>query len=476
MHDKYPSTLNRRQQLHAVFTKHDRDNSGDVDVSELRSIFHELGVHKSDQDIIHIIQQAHNKDSSTLNFEEFVNVFSVSNLIDVFNEIDSDRSGAIKKDEIKAAMHKLGYSFTPKQCDLMMSQVDLDHNNEISFEEFKSFFENVPLASLESIAKHWAEVAFVTDIGTDFSPTIPQSGCGLKWWQTVLAGGTAGVISRTATAPLEKIKLSAQTGINSGLGLLGELRSIYATQGMRGLFAGNFVNCLRVFPTAGITCTCYLNLLAMTPADAEFDAMEPVYRVLCAGTAALVANTITYPLDMLRARATVVWTSYSPPSVLNDARQILSRKGLKGFYHGLKPTLMAVVPFVAIQNTSIDLMRDAAIQNGVQPSTGLLLTVGAAAGLMAQCVVFPLDVIRRRFQVYGSNGNKHSMPSTQANVNILSDRTWLSMKNLVGQHGYRALFAGIVPTFVKTIPAVAIVAAVKGKMNSYFKEQNMQNH
>ena len=46
----------------------------------------------------------------------------------------------------------------------------------------------------------------------------------------------------------------------------------------RGLFAGNLINCLRVFPTAGITCTLYLNLLSLTPADDEFDSYEPIYR------------------------------------------------------------------------------------------------------------------------------------------------------------------------------------------------------
>ena len=45
------------------------------------------------------------------------------------------------------------------------------------------------------------------------------------------------------------------------------------------------------------------------------DVMEPFYRVLCAGTASAIANTATYPLDLVRARMTLP-TSAAP---LHDA-------------------------------------------------------------------------------------------------------------------------------------------------------------
>ena len=66
---------------------------------------------------------------------------------------------------------------------------------------------------------------------------------------------------------------------------------------------------LRVFPTGALTCTTYLNLLALTPAwpaspgYAEHDpALDPLYRGGCGAAAAVVANTTTYPLDIVRAR------------------------------------------------------------------------------------------------------------------------------------------------------------------------------
>jgi hypothetical protein len=52
---------------------------------------------------------------------------------------------------------------------------------------------------------------------------------------------------------------------------------------------------------------------------------------------------------------------------------------------------------------------------------------------------------------------------------------WTSVRQLVRQGGVKSLFAGLVPTFMKTIPAVAVVASVTGSLNGYFKKRNTVN-
>lgn len=61
--------------------------------------------------------------------------------------------------------------------------------------------------------------------------------------------------------------------------------------------------------------------------------------------------------------------------------------------------LYAVVPFIALQNTSIDVFRDHAIHEGWDVNPLVLGAVGAGAGIVAQTAVFPLEVLRRRQQV-----------------------------------------------------------------------------
>jgi solute carrier family 25 phosphate transporter 23/24/25/41 len=277
------------------------EETSPVSRTSLLSLLHEQAVK---QDLDSLCKLSSFKDSTKITFSntDVEELIFLAKLIDMFQDMDEDASGSIDKGEIVTVMHTLGYKVSSRQADTMLKKVDLDSDGQISLEEFTSFFRHSPLVSINALAEQWAE-GLVTDFGGDLSPSLPPSG--LEIWQTVVAGGCGGVASRTLTAPLEKVKLAAQTGTSHTSGIFQELSWIIKKQGIKGLFAGNLVNCIRVFPTAGIACTCYLNLLKLTPADAEFDLMEPVYRLACGGTAALIANSLTYPMDVIRVRMTL---------------------------------------------------------------------------------------------------------------------------------------------------------------------------
>ena len=196
-------------------------------------------------------------------FVEFKTLFEAARLRRVFDAIDSDGSGSISTSEMKNALKMLGVRATRADADRMIRAIDHDHDNTVSWGEFYAAFQAVPVASLQAIVSKWTALSQV-DAGSDLAPLLPHSD--LTAWQTVVAGGCAGVASRTATAPLERIKLAAQTGNLRG-GIAAALRQIYAQEGVRGLFRGNLANCLRVFPTGGITLTAYLSFLKLTPAD-----------------------------------------------------------------------------------------------------------------------------------------------------------------------------------------------------------------
>jgi hypothetical protein len=79
-----------------------------------------------------------------------------------------------------------------------------------------------------------------------------------------LAGGLAGCIAKTATAPVERVKLLIQTQaanprIMSGEvaayeGTVSTMRRVSAEQGVNALWRGNVSNCLRFFPTQVSRC------------------------------------------------------------------------------------------------------------------------------------------------------------------------------------------------------------------------------
>jgi TPR repeat protein len=69
----------------------------------------------------------------------------MSRLQEVFQSLDDDRSGFIAAEELAAALAKLGQQVTPEQCKNLLDKVDKNNDNQISFDEFCSYFRFVDL-------------------------------------------------------------------------------------------------------------------------------------------------------------------------------------------------------------------------------------------------------------------------------------------------------------------------------------------
>ena len=122
----------------------------------------------------------------------------------------------------------------------------------------------------------------------------------------LLAGGIAGVVSRTSVAPLERVKilfqvqgLSAQGAPPRHTSVARSITSIARTEGVGGLWRGNGANCVRVFPSSACQFWAYAELKRRMFGGRE---PGPHERLVAGGLAGAAAQTITYPLDFIRAR------------------------------------------------------------------------------------------------------------------------------------------------------------------------------
>ena len=72
----------------------------------------------------------------------------------MFEYADKDRSGALDKEEVRAALHDLGFDFLQeKQVSGIMGRADLDGNEVIGFEEFVKETPRTLRMSLIKLAK-----------------------------------------------------------------------------------------------------------------------------------------------------------------------------------------------------------------------------------------------------------------------------------------------------------------------------------
>ena len=115
------------------------------------------------------------------------------------------------------------------------------------------------------------------------------------------AGGIAGAVSRTLTAPLDRIKVLMQASHGDHtLNIVSATRKIYVESGVKGFWRGNGVNCLKLFPETAIRFYVYELLRACLNIDTHH--ADVMTRFLTGSTAGLVSHTIIYPLEVIKTR------------------------------------------------------------------------------------------------------------------------------------------------------------------------------
>ena len=86
------------------------------------------------------------------------------------------------------------------------------------------------------------------------APSVAKDSPGmLAICKSLLAGGIAGGVSRTAVAPLERLKILQQVAGSTTTaynGVWSGLSHIWRTEGVAGMFKGNGANCIRIVPNS----------------------------------------------------------------------------------------------------------------------------------------------------------------------------------------------------------------------------------
>ncbi|KIZ05503.1 Thylakoid ADP,ATP carrier protein, chloroplastic [Monoraphidium neglectum] len=230
-----------------------------------------------------------------------------------------------------------------------------------------------------------------------------------------LAGGSAGAVARTCTAPLDRIKLlfqvqavpSSGASPSSYTGVLQAAAKIYREEGPLAFWKGNGVNVVRIFPYSAAQLAAndqFKRLLA--GGGGELD----VPRRLASGAAAgMAATALTHPLDVVRLRLALPGHAYR--GAVDAARRMVRAEGPLSLYRGLAPTLVGIAPYAAINFASYDLIKKR-LYGGEKPQRAAAnLLVGAASGTLAATACYPLDTVRRRMQMRGHayDGQLHAL-------------------------------------------------------------------
>ncbi|TAQ85558.1 hypothetical protein B7494_g6103 [Chlorociboria aeruginascens] len=310
------------------------------------------------------------------------------------------------------------------------------------------------------------------------------------------AGGIAGVISRTATAPLDRIKvyLIANIGdttapLNSvkqgdavqavkhvGRPLLNATKELWKAGGIRSLFAGNGLNVLKVMPESAIRFGSFeatKRALAQLEGHGDSQRLNPYSNFAAGGVGGMIAQLSVYPIDTLKFRMqceTVEGGLRGNALIIATAQKMWVHGGVRSYYRGLTMGLIGMFPYSAIDLGTFEFLKTALTRRNAKllgcheddalPGSFATGCIGACSGAFGASIVYPLNLLRTRLQAQGTILH----PPTYTGFWDVAQRT-------VKNEGVKGLFKGITPNLLKVVPSVSItyVAYEKAKQAMHLR-------
>ena len=264
-----------------------------------------------------------------------------------------------------------------------------------------------------------------------------------------LSGGLGSVTAKTLTAPFSRVTILMQiqsTNLRRKTAI--EIsRDIYTREGVMAFWRGNWASCLHRFPYSGIT------FLVQDRASELLTDMEYPKSAVDFTSGAIgggVAACMTYPLDVVRLRlSSQTGPKPSHCGICYTIDRIARDQGPRGFYKGLVPTLMHVVPSFAINFYVFGSLkrRYQSSHHEMSSSSSSKKTIplaeafyyGCGAGFMSSAILFPIDLIRRQMQA-----DRY-------------DSMLAVARTVYKRNGFRGFYNGLGSELIKVVPFVGIM-------------------
>lgn len=286
----------------------------------------------------------------------------------------------------------------------------------------------------------------------------------LSFAENFALSGAAAIISKTAAAPIERIKLLVQNQdemLKAGRlsepykGVIDCTVRTYKTEGFLPFWRGNMANCIRYFPTQALNFAFKDKIKQIFKASKQDSYMLGFAKNIgSGGLAGAMSLCFVYSLDYCRTRLANDAKSAGKGGgerqfngMVDVYRKTIASDGVAGLYRGFVISCVGIIVYRGCYFGFYDTLRP--ILLGDNASVLLSFALGYVVTISAGLVSYPIDTIRRRMMMTSGEAVKYKGSLDCAMV-IIKNEGFMSLMKGAGANILRGVAgAGVLAGFDK---------------------------
>jgi len=242
----------------------------------------------------------------------------------------------------------------------------------------------------------------------------------LSFAENFLLSGIAAGISKTAAAPIERVKLLVQNQdemIKQGrldkpyTGVIDCTTRTLKTEGVVPFWRGNLANVIRYFPTQALNFAFKDKIKAMLKVDKNAGYVTKVgANIAAGGLAGSLSLSVVYSLDFARTRLANDAKGKGGERQFNGLvdvyKKTLASDGIGGLYRGFVISCVGIFIYRGLYFGIYDSVKPIFLGDNAGPLLSFFL--GWAVTVGAGLASYPIDTVRRRMMMTSGTGVKYN--------------------------------------------------------------------
>ncbi|KAK2439641.1 ADP,ATP carrier protein ER-ANT1 [Trifolium repens] len=275
-------------------------------------------------------------------------------------------------------------------------------------------------------------------------------------------GGAAAIISKTAVAPIERVKLLLQNQtemIKRGqlktpyLGLSNSFKRVFLEEGLIAFWRGHQANVIRYFPTQAFNFAFKGYFKSIFGYSKEKDGYIKWFagNVASGSAAGATTSMLLYHLDYARTRLATdavvcrVTGQRQFKGLIDVYRKTLSSDGIAGLYRGFGVSILGITLYRGMYFGIYDTMKPIVLVGPFEGNFFASFLLGWSITTVSGVCAYPFDTLRRRMMLTSGYQNKYYSAMH-------------AFREIVGQEGFSALFRGVTANMLLGMAGAGVLA------------------